>query len=150
MRWKCMAAAALSAAATLSCGHRTLTTGTNNKDVQTFESARLWINDSMTTSRNIGASLRNPRIIVMHRGVEGDSSIVIIAAEEITVGDSVKTATVRLTEITDSSVSQATEVTDLRVTPVTSSSAAWRWIAAAVAVMTVVIVLSLRGTGFRR
>lgn len=142
-------ALSIAVSAMLSCGKRTVSTATSQSNTQALDVSRVAVCDSATMQRLVNASLRQPKIIIFRGNASGDTSVVVISADEIVVGDSLAIMSKTVTTAYDSaSINQAVveEVHEKTSTP----QRPWAWMLVTSLALVALIVLSLRGTGFRR
>ena len=135
--------------ALFSCGHRTVSTATTQSNAQTLDVSHVAICDSATMQRLVNASIRQPKIIIFRGNASGDTSAIVISADEIIVGDSMAITSMSVINESDSAainlavVREAHEKTSTPRRP-------WAWMLVTSLALAALIVLSLRGTGFRR
>lgn len=139
--------ASILAVVALSCGHRTLSSSSTTRLDQTVSDVTMMTrNDSVNLTRLFCATLQRPRIVMMSHTSGGDSSLLFLVAEEITIGDSLAATSVKVSVTTDSAT-VGTTVTDIYEQRAERPVYQRWWFIAAVAV---IIVLSWRGIGSRR
>ena len=142
-------ALSVAVSAMLSCNHRTVSSATNHSNTRALDVSHVTICDSSTMERLVNATLRQPKIIIMRGNASGDTSVIVISADEIIVGDSVAiTSNTVVTESDSMSINRSIveETHEKTSTP----RRPWAWMLVTSLALAALIVLSLRGTGSRR
>lgn len=142
-------ALALIVSASLSCGHRTVSTSTSQSQLQAVEVNRLTVNDSVALTRRLNAIIRQPKMIVLRCGGVEDTTLVIISADEIIVGDSLAMRSNTVVAASDSAGTAMSDSEETHSTP-SGPSRPWAWMFALFGALAALIALSLRGTGSHR
>ncbi len=140
---------AIALSATLSCGHRTVSSASRQSQEQTTAVSSCEAIDSTVVTRRLNAVIRQPTIVVISRRGAGDTAVAVLTADEIIIGDSLKVKTKAAISATDSVSTVQSDREEGHETPAASSSSR-AWMIAAFAAIAVLIVLSLRGIGSRR
>lgn len=135
--------------ATLSCGHRTVSTATNHTGAQALDVSRVAVCDSASMQRLVNASIRQPKIIIFRGNSSGDTSVVVISADEIIVGDSLTITSKSVISESDSSTINLAVVKETHE-KASTPRLPWAWMLVAILALVALIVLSLRGIGSRR
>ncbi|MDE5555984.1 MAG: hypothetical protein K2J10_12490 [Muribaculaceae bacterium] len=149
MKSRCLLALSVIVSAMLSCGHRTVKSSAIHSDSQSVSVGRVAVCDSATMQRLLNASIRQPKIVIFRGHASGDTSVVVISADEIVVGDSIAiTSTAVRNESDSASMSQA--VVEQSQEKASTPRRLWAWMLVAFGALVALIVLSWRGTGSRR